>query len=140
MMPPHNSVVVAASAAVPAAAAKGRSRAPFKTKRWARSNGQPTGDDDDQGPAPLRAEPQMQLPQDPLAMPPEVKLRIGTDDPGQYAPPVGELRRSYYGVYYTESRGDYRLRLAPPFYIDHARGVGSSITLTGRERRFWRGR
>ncbi len=92
------------------------------------------GDDDDQGgPAPMRPEPQAQQPQDPLAIPKEIQGKIGTDDPGHLLQPVGDRERDFYGVYYAERRGDYRLRLAPPFYLDHTRGVGTQLKLPSGE-------
>lgn len=83
-------------------------------------------DDDDDGQpaakAPVRGEPQAQAPQDPLAVPDEIKDRIGSDDEGSVPPPSGGLKRSFFPVY-EEERGDYRFRFLPPFYLEHKRGV-----------------
>ncbi|HQY65500.1 MAG: hypothetical protein IPQ09_05490 [Myxococcales bacterium] len=81
------------------------------------------GDDDDAAPrAPGRAEPQAQAPQDPTAIPEELKDRIGTDHDGGEPSPMGSLKRSFFPVY-EESKGDYRFRFLPPFYLEHTRGL-----------------
>jgi len=85
-----------------------------------------------------RAEPSAQAPVDPLALSPEVRARIGTDADPRYPTPVGETRRRFL-PYYEETRGDYRLRLLPPFFIEHTRGIatrgtaGISPTATAKE-------
>lgn len=96
------------------------------------------GGDDDQAPqarAPL-GEPTIQTPQDPLALPEGVGDRIGTDDDGRPPSPEGSLTRSFF-PYYEERRGDYRLRLLPPFYLEHTRGLdpatGAGTPKTDRE-------
>lgn len=70
----------------------------------------------------MRAEPQAQAAQDPLAVPEEIKDRIGSDDDGQVPSPTGGLKRSFFPLY-EEERGDYRFRFLPPFYLEHKRGV-----------------
>lgn len=85
------------------------------------------GDDDDQGAssgasrAPM-GEPSVQAPQDPLAMPEGAADRIGSDDDGTPPQAEGTTRRSFL-PYYEERKGDYRLRLLPPFYLEHTRGL-----------------
>jgi hypothetical protein len=71
----------------------------------------------------MRAEPQAKGPEDPLAVPDEIKDRIGSDDGGESVPsPTGGLKRSFFPLY-EEERGDYRFRFLPPFYLEHKRGV-----------------
>ena len=71
----------------------------------------------------MRAEPQSKGPEDPLAVPDEIKDRIGSDDGGDSVPsPTGGLKRSFFPLY-EEERGDYRFRFLPPFYLEHKRGV-----------------
>ncbi|MDF2691712.1 MAG: hypothetical protein K0S65_95, partial [Labilithrix sp.] len=93
----------------------------------------PGGDDDDQqGPSPSArpgGEPTVQTPQDPLAIPEAVKDKIGTDHDGDPPGAEGKLHRSFFPLY-EERRGDYRLRLVPPLYLEHTRGLDPS---TGRE-------
>jgi hypothetical protein len=79
------------------------------------------GQGDDQS-APLQSEPQAQAPADPLAVPDEIKDKIGTDSDGGEPSPTGTLNRSYFPIY-EESKGDYRFRFLPPFYLEHTRGL-----------------
>ncbi|MDP8999243.1 MAG: hypothetical protein M3O46_03940, partial [Myxococcota bacterium] len=71
----------------------------------------------------LRTEPVIAPPQDPLAIPREARDQIGTD--WQNGPPSPEGRPRYprWFPYYEERRGDYRLRLLPPLFIEHTRGL-----------------
>jgi hypothetical protein len=91
------------------------------------------GDDDDQqGPSPSArpgGEPTAQVPTDPLVVPDQVKERIGTDYDGDPPSPEGKLERGF-KPWYEERRGDYRLRLVPPLYLEHTRGLDPQ---TGRE-------
>jgi hypothetical protein len=92
------------------------------------------GDDDDQqqGPSPSArpgGEPTVQTPTDPLAIPDPVKETIGSDYDGTPPPPEGSSRRSFFPLY-ENRQGDYRLRLLPPFYLEHTRGLDPD---TGRE-------
>lgn len=83
-------------------------------------------DDNPQGTSPSSRpteEPTAIAPADPLAIPEGVGDKIGTDHDGRPPSPVGEVDRSFYGVYYGERRGDYRLRLVPPLYLEHTRGL-----------------
>lgn len=92
----------------------------------------PSDDDDQQGPSPSArpgGEPTVQMPQDPLAMPDPVKERIGSDFDGTPPPPEGKSHRSFFPLY-EERKGDYRLRLIPPLYLEHTRGLDPE---TGRE-------
>lgn len=93
----------------------------------------PGDDDDPQGPSPSArpgGEPTIQTPQDPLAVPDAIKATIGTDDVGD--PPAAEgsrTERSFF-PWYEERRGDHRVRLVPPLYLEHTRGLDPQ---TGRE-------
>lgn len=97
------------------------------------------GDDDPGGPSPSArpgGEPTVQAPQDPLAIPDPVKERIGTDFDG--APPAaeGSTKRSFF-PWYEERKGDSRVRLLPPLYLEHTRNLtpdtGARTTKTDTE-------
>ncbi len=99
----------------------------------------PGEDEDQQGPSPSArpgGEPTVQTPQDPLAIPDGLKTTIGTDYDGDPPSPEGKLQRSFFPLY-QERRGDYRLRLLPPLYLEHTRGLdpatGNSTPETDRE-------
>ncbi|AKV01881.1 hypothetical protein AKJ09_08544 [Labilithrix luteola] len=102
--------------------------------------GAPGGEDEDQGgPSPSAqptGEPTVQAPADPLAIPEGVADRIGTDYDGHPPSPEGALHRSFFPLY-EERRGDYRLRLLPPLYLEHTRGLdpktGATTDKTDRE-------
>jgi hypothetical protein len=82
-------------------------------------------DEEPDGPSPSSrpmAEPTVQAPTDPLALPEGIEARIGTDHDGDPPSPEGQVHRSFYG-FYQERRGDYRLRLLPPLYLEHTRGL-----------------
>lgn len=82
-------------------------------------------DDDDQGPSAAArpmGEPTVKTPDDPLAIPEPVAARIGTDHDGDPPSPEGKLHRSWFPMY-EERKGDYRLRLLPPLYLEHTRGL-----------------
>jgi hypothetical protein len=85
----------------------------------------PDEEDEDRGQI-LRSEPVIAPPQDPLAVSPEVRDRIGSDWNGGPPPPEGSLvHRSWFPIY-EEQRGDYRFRtltLLPPLYIEQTRGL-----------------
>ncbi|HEX4513625.1 MAG TPA: hypothetical protein VH054_08820, partial [Polyangiaceae bacterium] len=70
-----------------------------------------------------RQEPTAQIPTDPLAMSPEMRAQIGSDYEAHNAPAEGRIKRQYYGLYYQERRGDYRLRMIPPLWFEHTRGL-----------------
>lgn len=79
----------------------------------------------------------MQPPADPLAVPEGVSEEIGTDYDGRPPSPEGaEIHRKFF-PYYEERRGDYRLRLIPPLYLEHTRGLdpktGETTAKTDRE-------
>lgn len=82
------------------------------------------GDEDQAQKAPPRVEPNVLTPADPLQMSPEVRSRIGSDAGEMPPPATGELKLRIV-PYYEESRGDYRLRTVPPFWLEHARGIGT---------------
>ncbi len=69
-----------------------------------------------------RAEPEPVVPTNPLDMSPEVRSRIGTDSDLTPPAPTGEMQRKYF-PYYEEKKNDYRLRLLPPLYLEHTRGL-----------------
>lgn len=60
------------------------------------------------------------LPQDPLALPPGLRDRIGTDDVRERDKGRGATtERDFYGLYYQEKSGKYRLRsLVPPLWAE----------------------
>jgi len=70
-----------------------------------------------------RQEPTAPIPTDPLAMSPEMKAQIGSDYEAHAGPAEGKTKRQYYGLYYQERRGDYRLRMIPPLWFEHTRGL-----------------
>src|SRR6185436_11780357 len=84
------------------------------------------GGDDDQGPSPssrpVGGEPTVAAPADPLALPDTVKTKVGTDFDGSPPQPEGSVQRSFF-PWYEERKGDYRLRLLPPLYLEHTRGL-----------------
>jgi hypothetical protein len=69
------------------------------------------------------SEPEIAPPSNPLEMSPELRDRIGTDYAGGPASPEGTVQRRRWFPFYEETRGDYRLRLAPPFFLEHTRGL-----------------
>jgi len=96
-------------------------------------------DEDQQGASPASRpldEPTAIAPSDPLAIPEGVGDRIGSDYDGRPPSAEGSLHRSFF-PYYEERRGDYRLRLLPPLYLEHTRGLdpktGESTPQTDRE-------
>jgi hypothetical protein len=115
-------VAFAATSAATAGAQRGR-RPPSPPPQ----QGQPkpgAQDDEDRGTL-LRGEPSVAPPADPLAISPEAHERIGTDWDGRPPSPEGPLQRrlSLIPPYYEETKGDYRLRLMPPFFVEHTRGL-----------------
>ncbi|MCL2447526.1 MAG: hypothetical protein FWD17_01125 [Polyangiaceae bacterium] len=78
--------------------------------------------DSDEPPAP-RTEPELAPPSDPLAIPPEVGARIGSDWNRGPPAPEGPLERRRWFPYYEERQGDFRLRLLPPFFVEQTRGL-----------------
>lgn len=112
---------------------------PTRNKPVGPQRGQGGDDDDPQGTSPSArpgGEPTVQTPQDPLAVPDALKNKIGTDYDGDPAGAEGKLERSYFPLY-QERRGDYRLRLVPPLYLEHTRGLdpatGAKTPKTDRE-------
>jgi hypothetical protein len=81
------------------------------------------GAEDEEDRPTLRTEPTIAPPQDPLAISPEARAQIGTDWQSGPPSPEGLLRRAQWFPYYQETRGDYRLRLLPPFFVEHTRGL-----------------
>lgn len=82
-------------------------------------------------------EPTVQIPTDPLNVPEGVEKTIGTDDSTLPPPPEGESHRSWF-PYYENRKGDYRLRMVPPVYLEHTRGLdpqtGAATPQTDTER------
>jgi len=112
---------------------------PTRSKRVGPQRGQSPDEDPQQGSSPSSrpaSEPTAQAPQDPLAMPEGVGDRIGSDYDGRPPSPEGSVHRSFF-PYYEERRGDYRLRLVPPLYLEHTRGLdpatGATTPETDRE-------
>jgi hypothetical protein len=77
-------------------------------------------DEEDRSPI-LRAEPAIAPPQDPLAISPEASAQIGSDWQQGPPSPEGPLRHTRWFPYYEERRGDYRLRLLPPLFVEQTR-------------------
>lgn len=89
--------------------------------------GDPTGDPADPGdpgddPRAGRNAGPAPTPVDPLKVPDEIKDRLGVGDEQLRNGAVGPVSRRL-RPYYEESRGDYRLRLVPPLYLEHTRGL-----------------
>ncbi len=82
----------------------------------------PAAADEDERP-PMRAEPAIAPPQDPLAISPEAKAQIGTDWQSGPPSPDASLRHSRWFPYYEDVRGDSRLRLLPPLFVEQTRGL-----------------
>jgi hypothetical protein len=82
-------------------------------------------DDDDQGPSPSArpaSEPTARAPSDPLAIPEGIETRIGSDAEGAPPPAEGATTRKYF-PWFEQRTGDARVRLVPPLYLEHARGL-----------------
>ena len=97
------------------------------------------GEDDDEGTSPSArpsSEPTARAPSDPLTVPESVQARIGTDS--DQAPPAAEgyTTRSWF-PWYEQRTGDTRVRLVPPLYLEHTRGLdpqtGATTERTDRE-------
>ena len=99
---------------------------PTQNKPVGPRGGAPGGGDDDQQRIQVqqRSEPTVQQPADPLAVPPEMAEKIGSDAGERPPPAVGELTRQFF-PYYQERRGDYLFRMIPPLFIEHIRGYGT---------------
>lgn len=69
------------------------------------------------------SEPEIAPPADPLGVSPEIRARIGSSYDGGPPGAEGSLSRTSWFPYYEERKGDYRLRLAPPFVFEHTRGL-----------------
>jgi hypothetical protein len=98
--------------------------APVRNKPVGPRGGAPD-DEDQQGPSPSArptGEPTIQVPTDPLAIPEGLKDTIGSDSSQVRPPPEGSAQRSYFPLY-QERRGDLRVRLIPPLYLEHTRGL-----------------
>jgi len=70
----------------------------------------------------LRSEPEVAPPAEPLAISPELRAKIGTDWMAGPPSPEGPLEHKWF-PYYEERRGDYRLRMVPPLFLEHTRGL-----------------
>jgi hypothetical protein len=79
-------------------------------------------EDEDHGPL-LHTEPVIAPPQDPLVVSPEIGGQIGADWQQGPPSPEGPLRHTHWFPYYEERQGDYRLRLLPPVFVEHTRGL-----------------
>jgi hypothetical protein len=111
---------VASTAQAQARGGRGQRRPPPKEDE---SRPAPGHDDDDDRGAVMRAEPAIAPPQDPLLISPEVGAQIGTDWQSGAPAPDGPLHHTRWFPYYEESRGDYRLRLLPPLFMEQTRGL-----------------
>lgn len=102
-----------------------------------RGGKQPKGDDDDDDGAPTAAGPPTMVhpvlgpPKQPLEISPEVRERIGSDHDGDPPSPTGTVSRRFL-PYYEERRGDYRMRLLPPLWLEHSRGLESGAGTSAR--------
>jgi hypothetical protein len=70
----------------------------------------------------MRSEPEVAPPADPLAVPPDTRGKIGSDWTSGPPSPEGKLHVVQWFPF-EELRGDYRLRLLPPLYLEHTRGM-----------------
>jgi hypothetical protein len=68
------------------------------------------------------SEPEIAPPADPLAISPELKAQIGSDADSGPPSPDGTLEHKTWFPY-EERKGDYRLRLLPPLWLEHTRGL-----------------
>ncbi len=68
------------------------------------------------------SEPEIAPPSDPLAVSPELKAQIGSDFSGGPPSPDGPVDHLSWFPY-EERRGDYRLRMLPPLWLEHTRGL-----------------
>jgi hypothetical protein len=71
-----------------------------------------------------RGEPTVQGPADPLEVPPEVARRIGSDADLHVGPAEGSTHRQFF-PFYEESKGTYRFRTLPPFFVQEVRNWGT---------------
>jgi hypothetical protein len=102
---------------------------PVKNNQVGPRAGATSDDDEDPGTTPFqRTEPVIAPPADPLAIPPGIRERIGTDYAGPPPSPVGELRHTSYFPYYGERRGEYRFRALPPLWLEQTRGIHDGTT------------
>ena len=106
-----------------AASAQGRSGRRQRPPPPPQEESKGSSDADEAPPSPLRTEPSIAPPADPLAVSPETRERIGTDWDGRPPAPEGTLRHPRWFPYYEETRGDYRLRLLPPLFVEQTRGL-----------------
>jgi hypothetical protein len=83
----------------------------------------PSSDEDDDHAPPMRVEPAIAPPQDPLAVSPEVSEKLGSDWTAGPPAPEGSLHHTRWFPYYEERRGEYRLRLLPPLFVEQTRGL-----------------
>ena len=61
------------------------------------------------------------LPEDPNAIPPQVKAVIGSDATPDYeSGRARETERSWYGLWYSEESGNYRFRTVFPFWFERS--------------------
>ena len=112
---------------------------PTRNKTVGPQRGGPGDDEEPQGPSPSArpgGEPTVQTPHDPLAVPERLKATIGSDFDGPPPRPEGSVHRSFF-PFYERRRGDARVRLLPPLYLEHTRGLdpvtGQTTPKTDRE-------
>jgi hypothetical protein len=115
---------VASSAAAQGLGGGGAGGGPGRQAQKAPPKGPTPEEEEEVHNAYVRAsEPEIAPPSDPLALSPELHDRIGSDYRTGPPSPEGPLRRGFEGPVYVERRGDYRLRLLPPFIIQQTRGL-----------------
>jgi hypothetical protein len=114
--------VVTGFAATAEAQMRGGRGQPRRPEPKAEPKQAPHPEDEEERPMP-RSEPVIAPPQDPLAISPEVREQIGSDWRAGPPSPDGPLRRTRWFPYYEERRGDYRLRLLPPLFMEQTRGL-----------------
>jgi hypothetical protein len=70
----------------------------------------------------MRSEPEVAPPSEPLKIGPEIRDKIGSDWLSGPPSPEGPVEHVRWFPY-EERRGDYRLRMLPPLYIEQTRGL-----------------
>ena len=96
------------------------------------NGGDPGADPND----PRPRDPKTGKPRDknPLELSEEVRAQLGSDSFDRYTAPVGENHTTKWFPYYEEHRGDYRLRLLPPFYLEHTRHTSKTADTSKEDR------
>jgi hypothetical protein len=114
-------IVLAAATLVSPASAQVRRG--MRTPQPAPAPSPSSDESEDRAPPPLRTEPEIAPPSDPLAMPPEIAGRIGTDWSSGPPSPEGPGAQTRWFPYFERREGDARVRLLPPFLLEQSRGL-----------------